>query len=171
MFLSYQVEPDSNCFEIGDVPSCQDSTCATQVCENEVYAYCCTTDWDFFCLDAGCNLCQGAGSNDSCNALADPHPITITIQTDLYGSETVWQLTEKTYSGGEIFLADGPYVEGRPDIYTVTETLFPSCFEFLLADSGSDGGAVATIDFMGFTYTLGPDFGSFITALIGDCEY
>ena len=168
MAILVQVEPESNCFEASQYPSCQDSICAARVCENEGYEYCCSTMWDFYCIEASCSICENTGQNDSCNALGDPKPITVTIRTDLYGEETLWQLSEETYSGGEILLEGGPY-EARPGTYVLSETLFSSCFEFLLVDTQSDGGAEATIDFMGKTYTVGPDYEAFISVLIGDC--
>jgi len=59
-----------SCCEVHPTPFCDDADCCSTVCAAD--AFCCTTEWDQFCVDAAIAACTGCGGggkppvNDEC---------------------------------------------------------------------------------------------------------
>jgi hypothetical protein len=85
--------------------------------------------------------------NNSNNTISVPFGVDasgtldLTIETDDHGSQVRWKIRD---SGGTIILHGGPY----PDNTTINERLYvdEDCYTFELADTGSDGGNVVTLE-------------------------
>lgn len=69
--------------------------------------------------------------------VADPgEPVTLTIQTDNYGSETIWQVA----SGGTVIHSGGPYADvSGGTTETAVLCLEEACFTFTIYDAVGDG--------------------------------
>lgn len=158
--------PDSSCYETSEIPGCTDSTCSTAVCDIELS--CCGGAWDFGCVLLACDNCEG--SPDFCRAIEPTDFAVITLEMDPWPSETTWELVDVKLVEGNVVASGGPYVEVEPDdVVTEYVQLYNSCFEFVLYDSLGDGGATATIEYLGFQQSIS-SVGLQVYLRMGDCE-
>ncbi len=95
-------------------------------------------------LQVGCSSPNGGmdgnAANDAINRgihVADPgEPVTLTIDTDDFGSETIWTVE----SEGVLLYHGGPYADvGGGTTETATFCLAEGCFTFTIMDAAGDG--------------------------------
>ena len=93
---------------------------------------------DFSCLgctDAtACNYDADATIDDGSCIAGAPQTFTMTLQTDNYGSETTWTLTDAT---GTAVMSGNGYSSNTT--YTATEQLCTGCYTLTINDSFGDG--------------------------------
>lgn len=95
----------------------------------------------------------------SCPEPCLDNEVTITINTDNYGSETTWTLTN---ASGTVLASGGPYANNST--YTQTVCIVGGCYDFQINDSYGDGICCAygsgsySVTSGGITYASGGQF-------------
>ncbi len=117
-------------------------------------------------IDCGgsCDPCQDTGNNN-----CEQNSITITLVTDLYGSETTWDVKDEN---GTTLSAGGPYTDFNQATIDIDLCLESGCYTFNLYDAFGDGiccdwgqGSYTIRDDQGTILDEGSDFGFIATSV------
>ncbi len=91
----------------------------------------------------------------SYNAVQNGHELTLTIVTDLLGSQITWQVRN---SGNEVIASGGPFENWQPNsIKTASICVDNGCYDLVMLDSGGNGICCASGD---GSYTLTDEDGN-----------
>ena len=143
------VPPESNCYEVTEVPGCTDALCSELVCD--INPGCCFAGWTPECVLLACDTC-GEDDGDTCEILSTQVMTRITLELDSWPIETTWEVIDAKVFPDTVVASGGPYSFSQSFETIIRElTLYPSCFDFGLFDSFGDGGPTATIEYGNFT--------------------